>query len=246
MVLLSYIGGKARITKTICDQIPNSIPKLVSPFFGAGSVEFYFANLYPEAEVCGFDIFFALVNFWTIIKHKKDKFITKVKNTLPMTKERYFAHKKSIKPTRPGLPQAVHFFAVNKCSYNGIMSASYSNDLGKLFTNTIRRLGKFTFPQNLTVHHRDFVDVIKNHPTDFLFLDPPYYDMKKIYGFSGEFSNIDHDLLFKLLQSHRGLWLLVYNDHPWVHNTYREFSILPFCSRYSAKRTGQQLLIKNY
>ena len=104
----------------------------------------------------------------------------------------------------------------------------------------------FTFPSSLSVHCQSFQETIDAHPTAFLFLDPPYYGVDKTYGLSGEFSTIDHEGLAKKLESHKGRWLLVYNDHPWVRERYQSFCLTAFISRYGSNRVGAQLLISNY
>ena len=47
MVLLSYIGGKARAAGQIAAAIPRDITVMVSPFFGGGSVEFFMCKYSP-------------------------------------------------------------------------------------------------------------------------------------------------------------------------------------------------------
>lgn len=246
MVLLSYIGGKARVAKEIYKHIPENVTCLVAPFFGGGSVEILFAEQRPRTKIKGVDIFPELVNFWKVIKRDKDTFTRAVEKTLPMSKEKYFHHKQLLQGKQKSFDRAVSFFIVNKCSYNGIMSGSYSSALAGLFSNTPRRLEKFRFPKNVHVKQGNFVKTIKANPKEFLFLDPPYYEISKTYGLKGEYSSIDHSALYNLLAGHKGKWILVYNDHAWVRKKYKKFKITQFSSRYNSNRTGQQLLIQNF
>ena len=59
---LRFPGGKARAVKHILSLMPSEIPRLISPFFGGGSVEITASHFgYP---VIGFDNFGPLVDFW--------------------------------------------------------------------------------------------------------------------------------------------------------------------------------------
>ena len=131
MVLLSYVGGKCRVANQIADAIPKDANVLVSPFFGAGSVEFLCASW--GMTVLGYDIFPQLVNFWQAVKTSRLELADQVMSILPMTKEKYHA-------CRTSIDKAVDFFVVNKCSYNGIMSGSYSPLLARQFQSTPARL----------------------------------------------------------------------------------------------------------
>jgi DNA adenine methylase len=243
MVLLSYIGGKARVASKLVAVIPEDVKEIVSPFFGAGSVEFMSAK--KGYIVKGYDIFPELVNFWNQLKRHPAEFLSSIEKVLPMTKEKYKQFKQQLSQEK-SLHQAVMFFVVNKCSYNGIMSGYYSKTIGDFFCNSPRRIRKFVYPKCLTVSVQGFEKTIKTNPRAFLFLDPPYYEVSRTYGLKGEYSVIDHENLASLLEHHKGKWLLVYNDHPWVRKRYKRFNITCFVSRYNSNRTGEQLSISNY
>ena len=61
-----------------------------------------------------------------------------------------------------------------------------------------------------------------------------------------EYSTFDHEALSQLLEQHRGQFLLVYNDHPWIRERYCAYCITELVSRYGSNRPGRQLLISNY
>lgn len=243
MVLLSYIGGKARVAKQIVGAIPTDVKKVVSPFFGAGSVEFLCAK--QGYVVRGYDIFPELVNFWRQLKAHPAEFLSSIEKVLPMTKEKYQECKHQLSQDH-SLKQAVMFFVVNKCSYNGIMSGYYSKTIGDFFCNAPRRIRKFAYPKSLTVEVQTFEKTIMANPKAFLFLDPPYYEVSRTYGLKGEYSMIDHENLANLLDRHKGKWLLVYNNHPWVKARYKNYNITCFVSRYNSNGVGEQLSISNY
>ena len=237
MVLISYIGGKTRVASEIADYIPKDTTLVVSPFFGGGSVEFRCAA--RGMTVLGYDLYPELVHFWQELKRTKLELADAVECILPMTKTTY-------KEYRNCTDTALGFFIVNKCSFNGIMGGSYSPQLGRIFSSTPKRIRKFNYPERVSVHLQDFTKTLAQHQRDFLFLDPPYYDVSRTYGLRSEFSTIDHEALALQLEQHRGRWLLVYNDHPWVRMRYANYEISELVSRYGSNRRGLQVLISNY
>ena len=64
--LLRYPGGKAKAIKVLSQYVPQDTKKVVSPFFGGGSFEFYLSEQGIEVE--GYDIFKPVVNFWKVVK----------------------------------------------------------------------------------------------------------------------------------------------------------------------------------
>ncbi|MBI4181132.1 MAG: DNA adenine methylase, partial [Chloroflexi bacterium] len=86
--------------------------------------------------------------------------------------------------------------------------------------------------KNLQVECADFRGVIKNHPGDFLYCDPPYYIGEGSKMFKGIYpmrnipvhhNGFPHDILRDLLRNHRGGFILSYNDCPTIREYYREF-----------------------
>lgn len=62
---IRYAGGKSLGVGHIIELLPEHITKVVSPFFGGGSVEIAMSK-YLDMEVIGYDIFNILVNYWNI------------------------------------------------------------------------------------------------------------------------------------------------------------------------------------
>ena len=59
---LRYPGGKTRGVEFITQFFPKNLDKLLSPFFGGGSIKLSAAA--KGTTVYGYDIFFPLVEFW--------------------------------------------------------------------------------------------------------------------------------------------------------------------------------------
>jgi len=75
---LRYAGGKSKAIGLILENLPKmKQKKIVSPFFGGGSVELCLSqNL--GFKVIGYDIFGMLVNFWDVLINSKDEFVNEL------------------------------------------------------------------------------------------------------------------------------------------------------------------------
>ena len=62
---LRYAGGKSLAVGHVIEQLPDGLDRLVSPFFGGGSVEIACAKELG-INVQGYDIFDVLVNYWLV------------------------------------------------------------------------------------------------------------------------------------------------------------------------------------
>jgi DNA adenine methylase len=176
--------------------------KIVSPFFGGGSVELCLSqNL--NIEVIGYDIFDMLVNFWNVLIYNKNEFISELKkfdvNETEFTYNRHVLlnYWEKVKPkdliyntknkiilkeedlTRLDnnkIMQAVYYYYNMTLSYGPMfLGWPSSNEINKeKFNRKILKLEKLNL-KNLKVECKTFEDVIQSHKDDFLFLDPPYY-----------------------------------------------------------------------
>jgi len=257
---LRYAGGKTKAVGIILDNLPKlRNRKIVSPFFGGGSFELC-ASQMLNIEVIGYDIFSMLTNFWDVLIHRKSEFIDELKNfkitTEEFTRNRHIllAYWDTIKPdtleyhtkkeldltheekTRlqnNQLMQAVYYYYNMSLSYGPMfLGWPSSNEINKdKFDRRIKKLESINL-NNLSVSCADFKDVIKNHPDDFLFLDPPYYLGEDSTMFKGMYPNcnfaihhndFDHEEMALLLKNHKGGFLITYNDCPTIREYYKEY-----------------------
>lgn len=257
---LRYAGGKSKAIGLILDNLPKlNEKKIVSPFFGGGSFEL---TLSQELgiEVVGYDIFDYLTNFWDILINRKDDFIKELKklkvNTEAFTYNRHLLlnHWEKVKPAdlqyhtknrvelKPQhltllddnkLLQAVYYYYNMTLSYGPMfLGWPSSNEINPAkFKRRIEKLEKLNL-KNLSVQTADFQVAIKNHPNDFLFLDPPYYldgDSKMFKGmypncnFAIHHNNFDHKAMCDLLKEHKGGFLITYNNCSTIREWYSEY-----------------------
>lgn len=214
---LRYAGGKSAAVGLILENFP-ALPhkRIVSPFFGGGSVELALSKELGF-EVVGYDTFGILANFWKQILERPTEFADELKRLVP-DKENYKRNRhillhywNKIKPVTldyrtkhllelsgeeqarldtNSLLQAVYYYYNSQLSYGpsflGWPSSVYLNEAN--FKRIVERVRNFTAP-NVSVKQADFQDAIQAHPDDFLFLDPPYYLGEGSKMFKGLYPN---------------------------------------------------------
>ncbi|MCX8056136.1 MAG: DNA adenine methylase [Ignavibacteria bacterium] len=244
---LRYAGGKSWAVGYVVEHIPINIKRLVSPFFGGGSIEIAVAKEL-NIPVYGFDLFDILVNYWQVqiskplelfnelLKLKPDKTTyDKIKNILKM----YWLGQ--IKLDRIKL--AAYYYFNHNLSYGpgflGWMSSVYANQ--KTYLRLLERVKNFNL-NNLIVERASFDEVIPEYKNDFLYCDPPYYLGEDSTLFRGLYpqrnfpihhNNFKHDLLRDLLHNHKGKFILSYNDSRTIREWYKGFKIVELQIHYT-------------
>lgn len=237
---LRYPGGKARATQHILKLIPSNIDRLVSPFFGGGSVEIAVASL--GIKVIGFDLFEPLVQFWKALEFHQDELVAIVKKYYPLPKAEFYRLQKATFENE--IERAAVFYVLNRSSFSG---STLSGGMGpghlRFTPSSIKYLSNFSV-NNFSVSHRDFHEVISNCK-DFMYLDPPYMIKNNLYGRKGDTQkNFDHQGLFDLL-TNKDLWLLSYNNSPEIIELYKGHKMMrpKWAYGMSKNKNSNELLI---
>ena len=234
---LRYPGGKSRACKIIDEIINkyfdiNKFDTIISPFFGGGSFEFYMQNKYNFKLIVN-DKFTPLYNFWFQVKINKNVLCEELRKITIITKEDFMNYRKIIMSLNDNcLEQAIYYFIINRCSFNGsTLSGGFSLEASKKrFTETsINKIELLDF-SNIDIYNYDFIDFInENHnEKQLLFLDPPYYLEKKskLYGNNGDMhENFNHQFLFELIKTKKN-WIMTYNNCDYIKNLYKDFIII--------------------
>ena len=234
---LRYAGGKSLAVGYIIELLPTNIKRIVSPFFGGGSVEIAISK-YLGLEVIGFDIFDILMNYWKFQIEKPNILYLELKKLKP-SKETFYKIKEILKAhwekrvkLNP-LKLAVYFFFTFNLSYGpgflGWPSNIYLNE--KRYQKMIERVRDFN-PGNLKVGCADFRETLRKYKNDFMYLDPPYYigpDSKMFKGiypqrnFPIHHDGFPHEVLRDMLKKHKGGFILSYNNCPTIKEYYKEY-----------------------
>ena len=231
----------------VVERIPEGIDRLISPFFGGGSIEVAVAKELG-IPVLGFEIFDVLVNYWQIQIAQPIDLYDKLSQLKP-TKETYARIKGELKKhwkgeiKLPPLDLAVYYYFNHNLSYGpgflGWMSSVYANE--ETYRRLIERVRNFNV-RNISVECASFEKVIPEFTDDFLYCDPPYYLGEDSTLFRGLYpqrnfpvhhDNFDHALLRDLLSEHRGGFILSYNDSPTIRKWYRDYEIIELPIRYT-------------
>jgi len=237
---IRYPGGKSLAVGYIVELLPINIKRVISPFFGGGSVEITISK-YLGLEVIGYDIFEILMNYWNIQIEDPELLYEKLKEIKP-TEENFNNVKAILKDHWEGkikldpITLATYFFFNWNLSYGpGFLSWTseiYLNE--KKYEKMIERVRDFS-PGNLKVGSADFRDILKKYPNDFMYLDPPYYigpDSKVFKGiypqrnFPIYHKNFPHETLRDMLKEHKGGFILSYNNCPTIREWYKDYKQL--------------------
>ena len=194
---IRYAGGKSKAYKIITEYIPRlPYPKrIISPFLGGGSLESKWSSEL-DIPVYGFDIFDALINFWSVLLSRPNDLADRLRELKP-TKEEYENIKEILlrwdytqdmlkdwhtdyykrEPIElSDLDAAAYYFFNHNLSYGpmylGWMSKIYQSQTK--WDKMTHYIGSYQNP-NLEVCKASFDEIIPNYPDDLIYLDPPYY-----------------------------------------------------------------------
>jgi DNA adenine methylase len=246
---LRYPGGKTRACK-ILDEIVcqyfniSEFDRIISPFFGGGSFEFFLQNKY-DLRIIANDKFTPLANFWRTCKTKQGEFVAELENKIDrISKNDFLEYRARIMDESQQLEQSVMYFIINRCSFSGAtLSGGFSQDASKnRFTrSSIQKIAQLSL-DNFEIANQDFTDFLAQlEPSSrgLLFLDPPYYLQggSNLYGKSGDMhEGFPHEVLFRVVEN-RPNWIMTYNDCEYIRDLYKDFQIIPAEWSYGMNKT---------
>ena len=234
---IRYAGGKSLAVGHVIELLPNDVKKVVSPFFGGGSIEIAMSKELG-LNVIGYDIFDILCNYWKFQIEQPQLLYKKLKRLKPNKKtfekirlilNDVWKEKVKLGPLTLAVYYVYNFNLSYGPGFMGWSSKIYLDE--KKYKRMIERIRDFK-PKNLKVKCEDFQKVIKNHPNDFLYCDPPYYIGKDSKMFKGIYpmrnipvhhNGFPHEVLRDLLKKHKGGFILSYNNCPTIKKYYKEF-----------------------
>ncbi len=247
---LRYPGGKTRACAKL-DTIINehfdvkNIKKIISPFFGGGSFEFFLQNKY-DYKIIANDKFKPLYIFWKVCKNNNSKLTEKLYNVKKITKEDFNNYRNKIMEEKDDLTQAYYYFIINRCSFSGAtLSGGFSSEAStKRFTiSSIDKIKKLNL-EKFKISNKDFEQFIEKYydkPNSLMFLDPPYYleAGSKLYGNNGDMhETFNHEKLFNSL-SNKKHWMMTYNNCPYIRELYKDFIILDVNWSYGMNKSKE-------
>ena len=245
---LRYAGGKSLAVGYVIEHLPDGLERLVSPFFGGGSVEIACARELG-VEVRGYDVFDVLTTYWQVQLDDPEVLADRISRWKP-DKPTYAAVKARLKShwlrdavIDDDLDLAAHYWFNHNLGYGpgflGWMSSIYED--GRRFERLVDKVRAFRSP-GLAVEAGSFEDTLSTHSCEFLYCDPPYYldgDSRMFRGiypqrnFPVHHDGFDHALLRDLLHDHRGGFVLSYNDCETIREWYAGFRVIEVGWQYT-------------
>lgn len=248
---LRYPGGKTRASKYIIPFFP-PIKKLISPFFGGGSIERQL--LKSGVSVYGNDICEPLIAFWQEVKNDRNQLADNLYQYKPTTPEQFNYFQANIFHELNRFNRAAWFFVLNRSTFGGQTFVKWMIKGQPSFTeNAINRIRKCDYLDNLKLYSENYTDFINRFDDDdFMYLDPPYWLFHPyLYGPRGtNQKNFNHHELNEILKSKTN-WVLSYNDCDFIRDLYKDYEIVNIRFYYSmghhkqksAKQRGEILIL---
>jgi DNA adenine methylase len=270
--MISYIGGKSRMAKWICEHIPKDIETYVEVFGGAFWV-------YVKGDV------HKSPKLKEVIYNDKNRFMVNliqcctepvmfyehIKRIESQDENLFYKYQKEINNTCDlGFPDfsmdlgmKYAYIATQVFSGSKIMESKYIDLKDKykckfdsfrdrlLNLDIVNRLTKITKCENL-----DYIDCIMKYDgaRTFFYLDPPYWKTENYYS-NHNFDSHDHEIMAVLLNEIMGRFALSYyyfddleimyprKEYRW---TSKEFSKAAGAKKGKKQNKGEELLIMNY
>jgi DNA adenine methylase len=239
--MISYIGGKARISKWIVPYIPRDIETYVEPFSGMFWVFFKMdLNHYPNLKTVVYNDFNGLnANLFSCCKDydrmwdEMSKYPCQqlgVEDTPTTYEEMFNEYQKEVFHSGVTITDDNRFEVAAKYVYvlTQIFSgskpetSSYMDYKGKYRCKVLIFMDKLKdkkyrshFDKITFVENMDFQEVIEKYDSEktYFYVDPPYWKTENYYS-NHDFDRNDHERLADSLKSISGKFSLSYYDFP--------------------------------
>lgn len=240
------VGGKRLLRKKICERFPDAdrFDRYIEVFGGAAWVLLY-KDKHAQMEVYN-DGDGELVNLMRCIKYHSGELQREISG-LYNSREMFLDALEQLHCRGfTDIQRAARYFVKMRISFgaNGRQFGCTTKPLQKS-TDYLSEVSKRFI--SVVIEHKDYDDLIKvyDRPKAFFYLDPPYYGAEKFYN--AVFTVNDHLNLKQRLKTIKGLFLLSYNDDPFIRDLYSEFKIEPIQRNNNlAFGNYKELLISNY
>ena len=221
--LIPWVGGKAALARKIVPLLPAHVC-YVEPFAGGAGV--FCMKAPSKVEVLN-DRNLALVNLFRVYQRHPEAFLREL--GVVVASRRWYEDCWA-QPGLTDLERAARFFyriRYTFCNKPAEKSFGYSASGGGhgALDGELLRAALMEIHARLrhtTLECLPWEDVLRRYdrPTTLFYVDPPYYEVGKMYGAGLDFSRADHERLAAVLRKIDGLFVLSLNDRPEVRNLY--------------------------
>jgi DNA adenine methylase len=248
--MISYIGGKARISKFIIPYIPKDIETYVEPFSGQFWVFFKTDLLdFPNLKTVVYNDYNRLnTNLYRCVKHydalweELSKYPTQQMNvvdTSPVYEEMFNKFQKEIFnddiiiSNEPNFEIAAKYVYVLGSVFSGSKpeTAKFIDYRGKYRSKVLIFMDKLKHPEYRKhidrisfIENEDFQTIIEKYdsPSTYFYLDPPYWKTETYYS-NHDFDVDDHLRLANCIKNIKGRFGLSYYEFPQLSEWFPKF-----------------------
>lgn len=250
---IRYPGGKTQLYKFVSELIRinfSTPPVYIEPFAGGAGLAIKLLIKGDVSKIYLNDLDKSIYSFWYSIFNYTEKFVEKIVNTEITIKEWYIQKKiyeqsESISILERGFAT----FFLNRTNRSGIIQAGPiggKNQLGKYkidcrfkkdkLINTIRRIA--SLKEKIQISNLDANNFVKNidsiKTNALIYLDPPYVEKgNELYKNSLNIEN--HKSLYYTVSELKNKWFVTYDNHPIIHELYKDFNPRLFTINYSVQ-----------
>lgn len=259
---VKWNGGKYSELDIILKNIPN-FDRYVEPFVGGGAVFWTLKNHFQDKQYHINDTNKHLVNFYRQLRDNYEGLAVSLPNH-KNTKDYYLQQRELINQNKEPrcVEMASTFYFINKTSFSGkwqvnkdgVMTTGYANYPDSRWRTWSEIKSTYhKLIQDTEVSCLDFKNVLEQYKNDdgaFIFLDPPYSDLKSMYVDNVDFAEMFEAILHHLKESKAKI-LMILGDGDLERELFSNFVVEDYTYSYEfyGKATNNKrkhLIIRNY
>ncbi len=227
--IIKYQGGKTKELPLIKKLLPPNITAVIEPFCGGAAVSW---ALNKPAVLN--DINKDLINLYEVVKDPTvfhtllDAVNTlKTKEHDDLEKEYYDARDTLNQGTGAPLDRALAYIIVRQLCFSGMERYNSKGEFNVPFGHYKRFSCNLTEEHHLRIqswqiHECDFHYMFKfGHPTDLIFIDPPYLDRLGYTRGDGGYEL--HERLVEEMKDTKAKWMFIHSDHEFYREELKDF-----------------------
>jgi len=241
---VKWAGGKSQLIEQFSPYFPKKINRYIEPFVGSGAVFLHVMKNYKPKEAIISDVNEELINAYIVIRDDVERLIVELKQHKEyhqLNGKTYFLEIRKVDVDKlPPLEKAARFIYLNKTCFNGLYrvnsSGKFNVPMGSyknpdiVQEDRLREVSKIL--QNVKISVMSFEKITAlAKKGDFIYLDPPYYPLKK-----GSFTTYTKDVflekeqeklaeVYKLLDKKGCLVMESNSETDFIKKLYPKFKI---------------------
>lgn len=269
LIVLPYIGSKARLIDLVKENVPKNVSVYVEPFaggfsFGLNLIKFGVIDL-GKTKVIVNDLDKEVYEFWSCVRDNAWTLIEEIDNlcnfisnsmVYDCIEDKHLYRYTMEKFCTDKYKRSATFYMCKKLNRGGS---------SKSLKKCVEYLDKYGYNdpllegsaliENIKTYNLGFESLMSKSKytgeNSFWYLDPPYYGYANhdFYGVC-ETEEFNHVLLKDKLSSKdfNGKFILSYNDCEYIRNLYKDFNIYPIklYSKINSLGYTDELIISNY